>query len=131
MDVNFTILEIQTYLAIQPMSYSNCKNKTRMHSSRMRTVHCRGRLPRLGVCPGGCLPRGCLPKGVCLGEGVCLGSAWGCLSRGCLPGGCLPRGLYTLPGPKADTPLNRITDRCKNITFPQLLLWEVIKTKRN
>ena len=40
--------------------------KTRMHSSRMRTV--------LG---------GCLPRGVCLHSG-------GCLSGGCLPGGVYP-----------------------------------------
>ena len=41
--------------------------------------------------------------------GVCLGvSAQG--------GGCLPGG-----GGMADTPsVNRITDRCKNITLPQL-----------
>ena len=64
--------------------------KTRMHSSRMRTIHCSGhRGGRGGVCLGGfclwgCLPRGCLPRG--------------CLPRGCLPGGCLPGGVcQTLP----------------------------------
>ena len=82
-----------------------------------------GHLSR-GVFPGGCLSRGCLPRGRCLTGGVCLGvSAQGCLpgavcpgsacqSRGCLPRGCLP-----------DPPLvNRMSDRCKNITFPQLRL---------
>ena len=35
-------------------------------------------------------------------------------------------GVYT-PGPRGRHPLalNRITDRCKNITFPQLMLWTV------
>ena len=71
-----------------------------MHSSRMHTVRC-------SVCLGG----------VCLGEwgGVCLGrclargmSAWGVSAqRGVCPGG------VRLPS------VNRRTDRCKNITFPQ------------
>ena len=55
---------------------------TRMHSSRMHTVCCSGRLGGVsaqgmsgqgGVCLGGCLPRrGCLPhrRGVCLSQGV-------------------------------------------------------------
>ena len=72
-------------------SNENCK--TRMHSSRVRTVRCSNRLleggglsaqaeclPRGSVClPRGCLPRGCLPRsvypaGVCLPAraGVCL-----------------------------------------------------------
>ena len=67
--------------------------KTRMHSSRMRTA-------RYSGCLGGCLPGGCLSR-----------------ERGCLPKECTP------PGPKAAIPpVNRITDRCKNITFSQLLL---------
>ena len=76
---------------------------TRMHSSRMRTVHHSGRLGRGVSAQRGCLPRGC-------GGGVCL------------------MALYTLPGSKADTPssVNRITDRCKSITFPSLLLRTVI-----
>ena len=52
-----------------------------------------------------CLPRGCLPRGVSVLGGV---SAWE----------CLPRGVCT--------PVNRITDRCTNITFPQLRLRAVI-----
>ena len=44
--------------------------------------------------------------GVCL-EGVCLGGV-------CLGGICL-RGVHLFP-------VNRITDRCKNMTFPQLSL---------
>ena len=34
-------------------------------------------------------------------------------------GGCGPRGTHT-------PPMNRMTDRCKNITFPQLRLRAVI-----
>ena len=60
---------------------------TRMHSSRIRTIHCSGCLlggglsggvcPRRGVYLGDVCPGGCLPGG-----GV---SAWG----GHLPGGCV------------------------------------------
>ena len=77
--------------------------KTRMHSSRMRTVRCSGRLG--GCLPGGCLPMECLPQGSPQEGGVCPG-------------------VYT-PWTQKQTPpspVNRITDRCKNITFPQLLL---------
>ena len=50
-------------------------NKSRVHSSRICTVRCSGRLG--GCLPGFiwstlgevCLPRGCLPRGVC--QGVC------------------------------------------------------------
>ena len=38
----------------------------------------------------------------------------GMSAQGCLPGGYLPGGV-------ADTlPVNRMTDRCKNVTLPQL-----------
>ena len=88
--------------------------KTRMHSSRMRTVRCsghRGRVcvsqhalgrgvsaqgvsaqgvsaqGRCGVCPRGCLPGGVWPGG-------CLPMGRGDLARGRVwPGGCLPRGV--------------------------------------
>ena len=59
-------------------------SKTRMHSSRMRTVRCSDRLD-------GCVQGGV--RGVCV-QGV---SAWGC----------------TPP------PVDRMTDACENITFPQ------------
>ena len=60
-----------------------------MHSSRMRTIRCSGRLR--GVCLGRCLPRGV--------------SAWGCLPRGVCPGGVW----------QTTAPVNRITDRCKTL----------------
>ena len=73
---------------------------TRMHSSRMRT----GR--SLTVC------RSLLPGGGCLLGGVCSG---GCLLLGegvSALGGGIP------PCTEADTPpVNRMTDRCKNITL--------------
>ena len=62
--------------------------ETRMHSIRMRTVRCSGRLG------GGA--QGC----VCPGECVCLG---GCLPRGV----CLPRGSV-----HHHTPMDRILDTC-------------------
>ena len=77
--------------------------QTRMHSSRMSTVRCSGRLWALrGVCPGGV---GCVCPGgwgSAKGEGVSAQgvsaksrsvSALGVLPRGCLPRGvCLPWG---------------------------------------
>ena len=67
-----------------------------MHSSRMRTVRCSGRLDggwgggfgQGGVCQGVCV---CLSRGGCLSMGV---SVWGCvcLSGGCLSGRCLSSG---------------------------------------
>ena len=92
-----------------------------------------------GVCPGGCLPRGntwgMSAQGVSAWGGVCragwlLGDVcWegGCLLGGVCPGGCLPRGCVSQHAPLADTPpVERMTDRCKNITFPQLRLRTVI-----
>ena len=94
-----------------------------MHSGTMRTnrlltisssIQGGGRVYLEGVCPGdvcqdgvspqvgGCLPKGCLPKGVCLPGGVCLGKV----------SALLDAGIHTTP------PVNRMTDRCKNITLP-------------
>ena len=80
-----------------------------MHSSRLSTIRCSGRLGGRGDCV--CPWRGCLPGGVCVGGGVCLGDV-------CLGG-------VHLPFPPT---LDRMTDACENITFPQLLLRRV-KTK--
>ena len=66
-----------------------------------------------GVCLVGCLPsRGVCPGGVSVWGAVCMGvSAWGVSAQGgvCLMG-CTP-----------PAPVNRMTDRCKNITLPQTL----------
>ena len=77
----------------------------------MRTVRCSSRLLVGGVCPG---------KGVSRGV-----TAWG----GVCPGGrgCLPRGVCIPACTRADTHhVDRMTDRCKNITFPQHRLRTVI-----
>ena len=67
-----------------------------------------------------CLPRGCLPVG-CLAKRGCL-TGGGCLPRGRLAkGGVWPRGVcqggvshHTL---RQTSPVDRMTDWCKNITF--------------
>ena len=82
--------------------------KTSIHSSRMRTVRSSGRLLGGEVCPGGMVSAGgggCLPRVV---------SAWGV---------CIPACTWADP-----LSVGRMTDRCKNITFPQLRLRTV---KRN
>ena len=89
-----------------------------MHSSRMRTVCCSGRL-MIGVfsqggvciCHGRIWPGGCPPRGVSAYGGVC-------------PGGVYPRGGCWGCTP----PIGGQTDTCENITFPQLLLRTVDKT---
>ena len=82
--------------------------KTRMHSSGMRTARFNGHLYRgmsawVSVCPGGCLSGWCLPRWVY--------TPW--TQRQTPPSG--PRGRHP-------SLVNRMTDRCKNITFPQLPL---------
>ena len=63
-----------------------------MHSSRMRTVRSSSRLA------GG-----------------------GCLAGGCLPGGVCPGGVSAPVHSGIHIPLmNRMTDRCKNMTLPEL-----------
>ena len=89
---------------------------TRLHSSRMHTarlltvspsMHCAGGVSALGGVPG----LGDVCSGGCLVQG---GSALGGVSAPGVPG---PGGI---PGcTEADTPVNRMTDRCKNSTLPQ------------
>ena len=66
-----------------------------------------------------CIPAGCAPStgvAILVGGGVCL--------EGCLPGGlcvCPGGGGVPAQGVVLETPpVNRITERCKNITLPQL-----------
>ena len=91
-----------------------------------------------GVCLVKCLPGWCLPRGW-MTEG-CLPRVYLPKRGNVCPGGCTPPDpesdspwtqRQTHPrhprDPEADTPLmNRMTDRCKNITFPQLRLRAVI-----
>ena len=85
-----------------------------------------------GVCSQG---GGCLVSGVCSGQG------------GLLPGGCSGGGVYAPRGcgpggsglgesaqgggipacTEADSPVNRMTNRCKNITLAATSLQPVIK----
>ena len=81
-----------------------------MHSSRMRT----GRALTVSRGGGGCLPGRGVPAG---GGGACQG--------GCLPGGgpdqAPPGNLEQAP-----PPVNRMTDRCKNITLAKTSFRPVI-----
>ena len=94
-------------------------NITRIHSSRMRTtrllpvspsMHCSGGTWSWGVHgPGGCTWSGGGVPGL---GGVPGPRGWGMyLVLGGVPG---PRGV-----PAQVPPVNRMTDRCKNITLPQ------------
>ena len=112
-----------------------------MHSSRMRTGRsltvCRSLLPGGCLLPGWrCLiPGGCLLLGgVCSGGGVCSqgcllpggGSASGGVGGRSAPGrGVCPWGGGIPTCTEADPPVNRMTDRCKNITLATTLLWLV------
>ena len=79
--------------------------QTVMHSSRMHTVHCSDR-------------RGCLPGGVSAqwgSAGVVSAQGDVCLGR------CVPRGVYpSMHLGRHPSPVDRVTDRGKNITLPQL-----------
>ena len=62
-----------------------------------------------------CIPVGWVP-GVCMVLGVCAWSRWGAWSQGVHgPGGVVSQHALRQTPP----PVNRMTDRCKNITLPQ------------
>ena len=87
----------------------------------------------VAICWGGCLPRGLSARGgVCPGGGgVCPGGICpgrGCLSRGVSPVGVCPGGVYPSMHWGRHPPVDRMTDRCKNITFPQVHLCTVMTT---
>ena len=82
-------------------------HSSRMHTGRSLTV-CRSLLPGGGYAPGG---------GVCAWAGGLLpGGAW--------YGGCLVRGGWWYPS--MHPPVNRMTNRCKNITLATTSLRPVI-----
>ena len=88
---------IHVAIVFYPFQAIKTNKETRMHSSRMCTARFNG------VYPGGC---------------VCPGAVH-------YPG---PKGRHS-PPPQRQTPpppVNRMTDRCKNITFPQLHLRAVM-----
>ena len=91
---------------------------TSMHSSRMGTTRLLPVSPSMHCAGGGLLPGGVSTSrgGVCSrGVSACVG----CLLPGgdLLPGGCMSACT------EADTPLwtEWLTDRCKNITFPNFV----------
>ena len=152
----FSNVEFPAVLCLNLKTESTRKHTSRMPTARSNGHLFRKVVSARRCLPLGCLPRGYLPEGlsaqgvsalgvVCPGNvsaqgGVCLGGVY--LGSAC-PGGCLPRdvcvqGVYTSqrqtpPNPKVHTPwyhpspLNRMTDKCKNITFPQFRLRGVQK----
>ena len=119
------------HLQISPLFYwfknlYELLHKTRMYSSRMRTICCNGRLGvgiftwSGGVCVGGCLPGG---GRVCLGGVFTWGvSPWGCLPRGVVcPGGFLLRGVSARGG--ACLPRGCLHGRC---TPPPWTEWQML-----
>ena len=85
-----------------------------------------------GVCFGGSALGGSAPGGVCSG-GVSaprgVSAPWGCLLLGgSAPGGSAPRGEFGIPAciEVDPPPVNRMTDRCKNITLATTSLRAVI-----
>ena len=83
-----------------------------------------------GACPGGCLPGGCLLGGVCLPRGGVMwpipSCIWCYLYAASTPTECrhLCSSLYSVTQVHAGIPthlppVNRMTNRCKNITLPQ------------
>ena len=116
-------INVDDYIAQRQRS-----KKTRMHSSIMRTgpslTICRSLLPG----EGGCLLLGAvclLPRGVSASGGcVCSGGGGLLLGGGLLWGVSALGGVHSGGGvgipacTEADTPpVNRMTDRCKNITL--------------
>ena len=94
-------------------------------------MHCRRCEPftAVAISWGGCLPR----EGMCLSGGFCQREDGVCPVRNVVsPQWYLFRewGVYLGGISEIDTPpMNRITDMCENITFPQLLLRTVITLK--
>ena len=87
-------------------------------------MHCdQGDVPARGVyLPGGCTCLwswgwGCLLRGCLLTGGACLWSWGGVCSRGVYPS--MQWGRRPWDQRQVPSPTNRMTDRCKNITFPQ------------
>ena len=111
----------------QQVSYKARTELTRMHSSMMRTARLLPVSPHMHCSRGvylwgGCLVGGVPAWGVYMPRGVYLPR--GVPTQGvCLPGGVPAWGLYLPRGrgylSRYSPPVNRMTDRCKNITLPQ------------
>ena len=106
----FNTLQEEDSLLTGPQKVLN----TRMHSSRMHTVRCSGCRGKGGVSQHALGRGGCLPGGGCLPRGDV------CPNRDVYPGVCpVNTGIHPL---WTEWP----TDRCKNISFPQLRLRTVM-----
>ena len=96
----------------------------RIHSSNMRTVRCSGHLVCVCVCVGGGSVLGELPRQVSALGGVYPGGCLPregdvCLGRGMSAGGVC-QGVSAQGVSAQGVSVDRMTDRCKNITLPQL-----------
>ena len=96
-----------------------------MHSSRMRTVRSSSHAMSIPACTGHCvsqhaLGRGCVYLSMHWAGGCLPGDGGVCLGDVC-PGESARKGAgVSQHALKQKPPMNRMTDRCKNITFPQL-----------
>ena len=111
--------------------------KTRMHSSRMRTAHSSSRQPggsayvHAGIHSPGCWPGDPPWCGPGTPPGLGLETSWVWAWRPARHAGIHPLGdLQGMLGYHPSPPVNTITDTCKNITFPQLRL-RTVKTAKN
>ena len=95
-----------------PILHVNCCLNKRLHAKPQRRRKEQSRkIVEKKLSQQEWIPVGCVPSAAV--------TVSGCLPRRCLPG-AHPWGLYTFL-------VNRMTDRCKNITFPQLRL-RTVKT---
>ena len=123
--VYIKILEFSTLYQISLIEMSQDWNVSRLHSSRMSTARALTVSPSM-LCTGGCMvPGDVWSRGVHgpRGEGAW---SWGVHGLGVH----VPRGVHGLGGymvlegvipacTETDPPVNRMTNRCKNITLPQ------------
>ena len=104
-------------MIIQWQWFSRKKCQTRLHSSRMHTARSLTITSSM-LCSGG----GCLVPGVPGQRDVWSRGAPAWSREGYLPGpggGLVPGGWYPSMHWGRTPPVNRMTDRCKNITLPQ------------
>ena len=113
---NLNLSQLEDHPLIKYTKQFDCL--TRMHSRRMCTGRsltiCRSVLPG-GLCfPWGCFPGGVCFPGVCASRGVCFPGEGVCFPG---EGGVLPGGYPSIHWGRSPPPVNRMTDRCKNITL--------------
>ena len=103
--------------------------KTRMHSSRMRTVHCSGRLSCHTCPPATHTPcHACIPPATHASPYTHAPLAMRAPCYTCPPP-CMPP-CHAHPCHACPPLVDRMTDACENITFLQLLLRTVVRKKK-